>query len=349
MAEENVDLSEFDDIPDRVARAKAKAEAMRKARGGDGGAPPPAAAASEEPADVDSEDEEAEEVAEEAPEGATPEAEEGDEPSAGGEPEVDLSKLDEITDRVARAKAKAEAMRAAKGGGAAPAKKVAASGAAPAKKAAAKKAPAKKAAATAAGRVAAARELTEKIIVQTSPAPPAIRPGPERTQPVAEGGITTRRGFFSWLTLAWVAFASASAAGLTAMGRFMFPNVLFEPPQSFKIGFPEEFDLDLVDTRYTEKFGVWVVRNADGMYALLSVCTHLGCTPNWLAGEAKFKCPCHGSGFYMSGVNFEGPAPRPLERVRIVLADDGQVLVDKTQKFQYEKGQWDHPDSFLRI
>ena len=36
--------------------------------------------------------------------------------------------------------------------------------------------------------------------------------------------------------------------------------------------------------------------------------------PNWLDGEQKFKCPCHGSGFYMTGVNFEGPAPRPLER-----------------------------------
>ena len=60
-----------------------------------------------------------------------------------------------------------------------------------------------------------------------------------------------------------------------------------------------------------------------------TICTHLGCTPNWLEAENKFKCPCHGSGFYMSGINFEGPAPRPLERVTVSLADDGQVLVDK--------------------
>jgi hypothetical protein len=60
---------------------------------------------------------------------------------------------------------------------------------------------------------------------------------------------------------------------------------------------------------------------------LIAVCTHLGCSPNWLPAENKFKCPCHGSGFYMSGVNFEGPAPRPLERARIVLADDGQILI----------------------
>jgi cytochrome b6-f complex iron-sulfur subunit len=48
-------------------------------------------------------------------------------------------------------------------------------------------------------------------------------------------------------------------------------------------------------------------------------------------------------------VNFEGPAPRPLERVKISLADDGQILVDKSMKFLQEKGQWNDPDSYLMI
>ncbi|MHC4164512.1 MAG: QcrA and Rieske domain-containing protein, partial [Planctomycetota bacterium] len=65
--------------------------------------------------------------------------------------------------------------------------------------------------------------------------------------------------------------------------------------------------------------------------------------------DAKFKCPCHGSGFYPSGVNFEGPAPRPLERAKIYIGDDGQVVIDKTKKFQQEKGQWDDPDSFIPV
>ena len=47
-------------------------------------------------------------------------------------------------------------------------------------------------------------------------------------------------------------------------------------------------------------------------------------------------------------MNFEGPAPRPLERAKISLSDDGQVLVDKSRKFQYELGQWKDPDSFLK-
>ena len=158
--------------------------------------------------------------------------------------------------------------------------------------------------------------------------------------------MTTRRGFFTWLTLAWVSFAAASTAGLLGFGRFLFPNVLFEPPQSFKIGFPEDYDIG-VDERWKDKFGVWIVKSAEGIAALIAVCTHLGCTPNWLSAEGKFKCPCHGSGFEKSGINIEGPAPRPLERYRIELASDGQIQIDKNTKFQEEKGQWSMAGAYL--
>jgi cytochrome b6-f complex iron-sulfur subunit len=163
--------------------------------------------------------------------------------------------------------------------------------------------------------------------------------------------LLTRR---AWMGLAWGAFSAASAAALAATGRFMFPNVLNEPPQQFKAGFPNEYGMG-VDERWKEKFGIWIVRvpddiaaHASGFYALITVCTHLGCTPNYLSAENKFKCPCHGSGYRLTGVNFEGPAPRPLERARIVLADDGQILVDKSRHFQYELGQWTDPEAFLK-
>jgi cytochrome b6-f complex iron-sulfur subunit len=166
----------------------------------------------------------------------------------------------------------------------------------------------------------------------------------------AEPENSSRRSFMKLsLPIGWVAFSSACASSLVATARFMFPNVLFEPPQSFKAGFPGEFNVGEVDTRFKDAFGVWIVRQADGFYALIATCTHLGCSPNWLPAENKFKCPCHGSGFYKSGVNFEGPAPRPLERARIVLADDGQILVDKSVKFQQEKGEWDKPEAFLKV
>ena len=196
--------------------------------------------------------------------------------------------------------------------------------------------------AASAGGAAAAKAPAAKPATAT-----AAGRDPDDTSP-----LLTRR---AWIGLSWGVFSAASAAALAATGRFMFPNVLNEPPQQFKAGFPNEYGMG-VDERWKEKFGIWLVRTPDdyaqhasGFYAIISVCTHLGCTPNFLSAENKFKCPCHGSGFRTTGINFEGPAPRPLERARVVLADDGQILVDKSRHFQWELGQWADPESFLKI
>jgi len=181
------------------------------------------------------------------------------------------------------------------------------------------------------------------------PPAPAVPPRPPAPAAKAAGGGAemTRRGFFSWLGVAWLAFTGASAISLAQLGRFMFPGIVVEPPLSFKAGFPQDYGPG-VDERWKEKYGVWIVRDEGQMYALIAICTHLGCPPNWLPAEEKFKCPCHGSGYYISGVNFEGPTPRPLERAAISIGEDGQILVDKSRVFQYEKGQWTDPAAFLK-
>ena len=155
------------------------------------------------------------------------------------------------------------------------------------------------------------------------------------------------------IVLAWTSFAATTAASTLALARFMMPNVLVEPPTKFKIGPPTDYAPGTVSTKWQAQFNIWVVNNTvDGVsciYALSTVCPHLGCTPNWLEGEQKFKCPCHGSGFYKSGINFEGPAPRPLERVGLRLSEDGMLEVDKSIKFQRELGQWANPSSFVGV
>ena len=152
--------------------------------------------------------------------------------------------------------------------------------------------------------------------------------------------VMDRKSFISWLAIGWLSFTGATALFFTSMGRLFFPNVLFEPPQSFKIGTPDNFEKGKVNLNFKKSHKVWIVRDAEKIFALSTVCTHLGCTPNWLETDRKFKCPCHGSGFKSSGINFEGPAPRPLERYRIYLASDGQIIVDKTKAYKYEKGEW---------
>ena len=165
---------------------------------------------------------------------------------------------------------------------------------------------------------------------------------------IREQGEVSRRSFFGWLTIAWVALAAALGGLASIIGRFFFPNVLFEPIAQMKIGAPNDYNIGEVDERWKEKFGIWVVRDEKTMYALITTCTHLGCTPNLLASQNKFKCPCHGSGFYRTGINFEGPAPRPLERARIYVdVADGQVVVDKSRQFHQDRGEWTDPESFL--
>jgi cytochrome b6-f complex iron-sulfur subunit len=169
--------------------------------------------------------------------------------------------------------------------------------------------------------------------------------------------VPTRRQLFKvgvWIAAGWAAFTAGMATLLAGSARFFFPNVLAEPPSTIKVGSPGDFEKGQVEERWKAEWGFWIVRSdaydgEDKIYALSSICTHLGCPPNWLASEQKFKCPCHGSGFYISGVNFEGPAPRPLERYKLTIGDDGQLVVDKSQKFQEELGQWKDPESYLKV
>ncbi len=154
--------------------------------------------------------------------------------------------------------------------------------------------------------------------------------------------------------MAWTLLSAIGGLWGLGMARFMMPNTVLELPSKFKVGSIGDYPLGTVSEKYKATRAVWIV-HTDGydgqnvIYALLSVCTHLGCTPSWLDAEQKFKCPCHGSGFYINGVNFEGPAPRPLERVGLVLGADGVLEVDKSVKFQEELGQWNDPKSFVKV
>lgn len=192
----------------------------------------------------------------------------------------------------------------------------------------------------------AAAPATPAPAAPPAPAKPAM---PAKPAAAAKPG-ETRRGFFRYLTdsvvIGWTAMTASIAAMTVGTTRFMFPNVLAEPPNKIKVGEPALFEEGKVVETYKDR-GIWMVRNQGKIYALNTMCTHLGCTPNWLEADKKFKCPCHGSGFYITGINFEGPAPRPLERWAISVADDGQLLVDKSRKFQYELNQWDNKDSYF--
>ncbi len=203
---------------------------------------------------------------------------------------------------------------------------------------------------------AAATPPKQPPITKPTSVPPAPRPVPpapvkkpkQDRPPEDDQGIwrISRRNFFS--VAGWASFFVFLATSTVATLRMMFPRILYEPPSAFKAGYPQDYLVGEVSEKYKDDYRVWIIRDPDGFYALLAICTHLGCTPRWLDAENKFKCPCHGSGFHRSGINFEGPAPRPLERLKITIADDGQILVDRNVRFRYENGDWTKPDAFLK-
>ena len=138
-------------------------------------------------------------------------------------------------------------------------------------------------------------------------------------------------------------FVMASVLGFLGVNflmflRFFLPRTLFEPKTTFRIGYPSDFGFG-VDTKFQNQYRIWVVRNTEGIFVISAICTHLGCTPDWKASENKFKCPCHGSGYDPEGVNFEGPAPRPMDRAHVELDPEGQILVDLSRVYRWPKGE----------
>ena len=134
--------------------------------------------------------------------------------------------------------------------------------------------------------------------------------------------------------------------------RFFFPRALYEPNTVFNIGFPADFSLG-IDQRYLMTNRVWVVREPDRLFVIYARCTHLGCTPEWKPAENKFKCPCHGSGYDSEGVNFEGPAPRPMDRANVSLDPTGKISVDTSRLYVDDPragvNHFNDPGAFLNV
>jgi cytochrome b6-f complex iron-sulfur subunit len=149
----------------------------------------------------------------------------------------------------------------------------------------------------------------------------------------------------------WASLAVFLGTGIAMTARFFFPRALFEPETRFRIGEPGGFAPG-VDERFKQSHRVWIVRTSNRIFAVYARCTHLGCTPNWIESENKFKCPCHGSGYDIEGRNFEGPAPRPMDRARIELAADGQIDVDTSQLAECPRGGtcgFDRKDYYIAL
>ena len=140
----------------------------------------------------------------------------------------------------------------------------------------------------------------------------------------------TRRDFLNEITLGALGIAGLGSVAVTY--QFFSPNVLFEPPTTFRAGNPDLYPVHSVT--FLQDQLVYIVRMPEGFYAVSAVCTHLGCVTQWKPDADMIACPCHGSKFKSDGTKIEGPAPQPLPHFSISLTADGELLVDKLQNIR---------------
>jgi menaquinol-cytochrome c reductase iron-sulfur subunit len=178
---------------------------------------------------------------------------------------------------------------------------------------------------------------------QAPPARRAISPD-ENLKLGSEGSRSgwTRRKILSRLGVGATLMALGGQA--YAFVRSLVPNVLYESPQRYKVGTPDQFN---EGPSFLEDKRVFIFRQKNTFHAISAACTHLGCTVKMqrlnqpkkvtvrgrdIEEQAEFACPCHGSKYYGDGTNYSGPAPRPLDHYKLELSpDDGQLVVDASQ------------------
>jgi len=180
--------------------------------------------------------------------------------------------------------------------------------------------------------------------------PPGAKPAPKAAGAVVESApdppVNKMRR-----RIVWAAVVGFLATCFLMFLRFFLPRTIFEPASTFRIGSPSDYALG-VDTKWQQQYRIWVTKTSDRIFVIYARCTHLGCTPDWKASENKFKCPCHGSGYDSEGINFEGPAPRPMDRAHVELDPEGQIRVDIARLYDWPKGEssdFDQPGAYISL
>jgi len=112
--------------------------------------------------------------------------------------------------------------------------------------------------------------------------------------------------------------------GLLGLLKLPKAAVLASPSKKFKVSLPDV--LPVGEAFVPPGRAVAIYKDPGGIYAVSTICTHLGCVIK--ANAEGFECPCHGSRFAANGDVTKGPAPRALPWLKVSIAG-GAVTVDE--------------------
>jgi Rieske Fe-S protein len=121
----------------------------------------------------------------------------------------------------------------------------------------------------------------------------------------------------------------AAALFFSLFGMLKLPKaaVSASPAKKFNVNLPE--NLAEGEAFVPPGRNVAVFRDAEGVFAISTVCTHLGCIVKTSANG--FDCPCHGSGFKKDGTVVKGPAPKPLPWLKVAKSGGGFTVDEETK------------------
>lgn len=140
-----------------------------------------------------------------------------------------------------------------------------------------------------------------------------------------------RRDFLGLGALA----AAAASIFFATIGMLRLPKaaVLSSPSKKYNVTLPDT--LAKSEAFIPSGRSVALFKDDEGVYAISTICTHLGCIVK--PTTAGFECPCHGSGFAPDGSVTKGPAPKPLPWVKVTnkgsvfVVDEGQTVKNGTK------------------
>jgi cytochrome b6-f complex iron-sulfur subunit len=121
----------------------------------------------------------------------------------------------------------------------------------------------------------------------------------------------------------------AAAMLLSLFGMLKLPKaaVTASPSKKFNVALPE--NLAAGEAFIPPGRNVAVFRDEEGVHAISTVCTHLGCIVK--ANPNGFECPCHGSGFQRDGTVVKGPAPKPLPWLKVTKSGSGFTIDEESK------------------
>lgn len=150
-------------------------------------------------------------------------------------------------------------------------------------------------------------------------------------QPGGNDGVK-RRTFLD--VILGFGFVSTAVAFAYPVWRYLIPPAMAEAATT-SVDVTKASTME-PDSAKLFKFGdhpAILVRTPDGTFrAFTAVCTHLGCTVQFRAGQSDIWCPCHNGVYDLYGHVVSGPPPHQLEEYTVNLRGQGdqtEVVVSR--------------------